>query len=585
MAHPTTLLVFPPFWEPTQPYLSLPALVAWLRQQGYSASQWDLNLEFHDTVISTAWFEHLYDTRCTPLVAKALPIEQVRSEFLPRIDQAKAILRSPQYYEPTAFIEAKSTLERAYELLSLFYYPTQCSRNALLMPYRDSSSSQVMAASRDDRVNPYLEFYQKIILPRIAEAPPDLLGFSIADTTQLVAAMTLARLVRERFPETHITAGGALFSKFAEALKNQPDPVLSEALHSMVRGEGELPLLKLVQALEGQHTLAEVPGLLWRSPDGQMHLNEPGIPIPMNDLPAPDFDGLPLARYWAPQLILPMLASKDCYWKDCAFCDHYVSYAPRYRLRKPALIAQDMAALQARYGTHLFSFGDETMSPNYARHLSQALINQGTSVHWTMLSRLQKGFDPPTCALIRQGGGMFIMFGLESAHPRVIELMAKGTDVETALEVYRNTDAAGIFNYSFIFFGFPTETPEEAQVTVDFVTQNQALIHSIGAGHFFLQKYSPMFRQPRKYGIAYLHDQDLLDDWTISVGYEPLTGMNQAEASHFHKRFMAHLQDIYKLPLWLVDNNRSTLTLYLDHYGPEWMKTFSYAGMVRVRVA
>jgi len=580
-----TLLVFPPFWEPRQPYLSLPALTAWLRQQGCEVRQWDLNLEFHDRVISQVWLERLLLTRNTEQVRQVLPLEAVVRDFLPQVDAAKDLLRSPQYYEPLAFVEAKAVLEKAYQLLSLPFAPSQCSKRAILLPYRESSSDELAKATADKASNPFLDFYQHYALPELEKNLPDLVGISIADTTQLVAGLTLARMLRERWPQLHITFGGALFSKFAAALVEKPNPGFELFFHSMVSGEGELPLLGLIRALENQSDFASVPGLVWRDQQGQVHRNEPGLPVPMNELPPPDFEGLPLDRYWVPEPILPLLGSKDCYWKDCSFCDHYVSYAPRYRLRKPALMAQDMVLLAQKYGVRRFSFGDETLSPNYARQLSQSLLAQNLDLKWSILSRLQKEFDPETCELIAQGGCQFIMYGLESAHPRVIELMAKGTDPEIAVQVYRNTDAAGIYNYSFIFFGFPTETRAEAETTVRFVEQNHSIMHSLGAGYFFLQKFAPIFKNREKFGITMVHDQDLQDDWSISVRYETLEGLSQEEASEFHQAFMRYLKTLYGQPLWLVDNSRSTLFHYLCHHGKAWMQNYDFTGQVEVQVS
>lgn len=578
----SSLLIFPPFWEPTQPYLAIPALTAWLRQQGQTVRQWDLNLHFHDTVIATAYLQQLLQSRATHM--PSLMRENVLHSFLPQVDAAKAVLRSARYYDPAAFVQANTTLEKAYHLLNWAYPGTQCSRRGLILPYRESSSQQILLATQDTQSNPYLDFYRAEVLPQLEQAPPNLVGISIADTTQLVGGLTLARLLRERFPQMHVTLGGALFSKFAAAVEQTPAPALTQLFHSLVSGEGELPLLHLVESLQTGGSLAEVPGLVYLDPNGQVQRNTTGLPVPMNDLPPPDFDDLELSRYWVPDPILPLLGSKDCYWKECSFCDHYVSYAPRYRLRKPALMAADMLALHHKHGVRHFSFGDETLSPNYARRLASALIEAGADLNWSILSRLQKEFDPATCELIRAGGCRFIMYGLESAHPRTIERMAKGTDPDIAATVFRHTDAAGIYNYAFIFFGFPGETEAEAQVTVDFVRQHHHFMHSIGAGFFMLQKFAPVFRERARYGIHRISEQDLLDDWCISLRYELLEGLSQAEAADFYQGFMQTLRQYYGMPLWLVDNSRSTIFLYLNHHGKDWMQTYDFSGQANVTV-
>ena len=49
-------LVFPPQGHFTQPYLSLPSLAAWLREQGREVHQLDENIEAYDWFLrATGW--------------------------------------------------------------------------------------------------------------------------------------------------------------------------------------------------------------------------------------------------------------------------------------------------------------------------------------------------------------------------------------------------------------------------------------------------------------------------------------------------------------------------------------------------
>jgi len=43
-----TMLLFPPEWVPTAPYLSLPSLTAVLRAYGHQVIQKDINIEMYD---------------------------------------------------------------------------------------------------------------------------------------------------------------------------------------------------------------------------------------------------------------------------------------------------------------------------------------------------------------------------------------------------------------------------------------------------------------------------------------------------------------------------------------------------------
>ncbi|MFZ1754465.1 MAG: hypothetical protein WAU10_12010, partial [Caldilineaceae bacterium] len=67
---PKVMLLFPPNWTPTMPHLALPTLTAWLRQEGISVIQRDLNVEVFDYILTRDFVEE--------------SVERVRAVFGPR---------------------------------------------------------------------------------------------------------------------------------------------------------------------------------------------------------------------------------------------------------------------------------------------------------------------------------------------------------------------------------------------------------------------------------------------------------------------------------------------------------------------
>ena len=70
----------------------------------------------------------------------------------------------------------------------------------------------------------------------------------------------------------------------------------------------------------------------------------------VNALPTPDFEGLPLDRYLAPRLVLPILLGKGCYFNRCKFCEipfiNHVS-TRSYRVRQADLVVKDVLELKS----------------------------------------------------------------------------------------------------------------------------------------------------------------------------------------------------------------------------------------------
>jgi radical SAM superfamily enzyme YgiQ (UPF0313 family) len=549
------------------PYLSLPSLSGYLRQNGHKADQWDLNLRFYEEAFDQAYLQRRFQER-----AALLPPEhqQTLKNLIAQLDhlqQVKQVFKTEAFYDYPQLQAAQRELEKVYLCFQLLYPGAMFSKDHFQMPEGYATSADVIKATQNTLSNPFLDFFREKVLPRLEQDPPHLIGFSIAREYQMIPTFTLAHLIRQRHPDIHLTVGGAYFSKIADGLKTDHHPAFTHLIHSAVKGEGEEPLLKLVQAVSGQIPLEEVPGLIYNQANGQLQVNASGEALSMNDdIGVPDFDGLDLKNYWSAHLVLPILGSRDCYWKDCTFCDHFMQFAG-FRSRKPEKIADDLAILQKKYGARHFQFCDETMSPNFGRRLSLALKEREMDVHWYTMARLQKGFDKETSELWRQGGCLFILMGLESANAELAQKMVKGTDNSITETVLKNLHEADIFTFAYLFFGFPGETLETAAETVQFIRKNQAFINSLGTGVFILQKTTPIFKNHQAFGIT-PNPQDIQDDWSSLIRFEIENAMDTEQATTFHHRFREEMGLTYKAALW-QHIPRIAFFLYLSRYGKQ----------------
>src|SRR3989442_13723787 len=59
------MLLFPPGWVPTAPYLALPSLTAGLRQHGPEVVQKDVNIEMYDYFFSETFLIWVMARMCT----------------------------------------------------------------------------------------------------------------------------------------------------------------------------------------------------------------------------------------------------------------------------------------------------------------------------------------------------------------------------------------------------------------------------------------------------------------------------------------------------------------------------------------
>src|SRR5439155_33731 len=153
--------------------------------------------------------------------------------------------------------------------------------------------------------------------------------------------------------------------------------------------------------------------------------NQPFFSENINALAAPNFDGFPFRQYLAPQSVLPIQFSRGCYYKDCAFCALTLDHQ-NFRQRAPEKVVDDVKGLMERYQTPFFFFTDECFALAPTKRLCRQLIEAGVNAQWTCEMRVEKNLTRDLLKLMRDAGGLKIVFGLESYNQRVMDFMKKG---------------------------------------------------------------------------------------------------------------------------------------------------------------
>ncbi len=561
------LLLFPPFWDTQQPYLALPSLTAFLQTEGVAVSQRDLNIEIFDYLLSSTYLKKI-----GPRIEKQIKLgskknlsqlKKARSllpEVVSEIGKAKKVLRDENsFYDLKLFQQSKRLLQSGLFIISSLYFPTKLDLFGYFSSYSTDSPVDLLKASVDRKSNLFLEIYEELIPPIIKKEKPVVIGISISGEYQIIPGLTLARFIKKNYPKVHLVIGGNIFTRLGNVL-SQRKKFFSIFFNSVIMHEGEKPLLSLVTALTKKKGLNDVPNLLYFK-KGKIMINKIGLPEDLNRLPTPDFTGLKLSLYFTPTPILPVLASRGCYWGKCAFCDHGYIYRRYYRTRRTDLLVNDLKTLRQKYQTKYFSFADEAISPKQYRLISETLIKERVNIYWLSEARFEKEISKKLARKIYKAGGLLIYFGLESASQRILSLMKKGTKLETIKKVLENTAKAGIWNHVFVFFGFPTETKKEAKKTSNFIFNHKETIHSVWSGVFAMGRWSGVRQNPQQFKISKIKEKK----FSLSYDYKPLAGCSLVETKKIWERFKLQLDQEYGKPIWRV-LNRAELLLYLDHY-------------------
>ncbi len=575
------MLVFPPDWYPSEPYLSLPTLTAVLRATGHEVIQKDINLEMYDWYFSEDFLKRVLRRvpqqldRLRKLSKKRELAEWERdvqlalcdltreymAALIKKAETAKHIVRSQEFYDADKLEWAINVFREITGAISLVYAPARICMPPMEtdLSYKVFVSSELLDAVQDTQVNVYRDVFEHLLKPAIEAERPDVIGISIVLQQQLFSTMTFCALIKQHFPHIHVTIGGNTVTRLRDVLPDKPE--LFALFDSAVIYEGETAFLQLVEAVGAGRPLTDVPNVIYRDASG-IHTSPLSFAEDMASLPPPDFDGLPLDKYFLPERILPYLATRGCYWGRCEFCDHGEGYAAGYRTKKIDEIMQDIRGLRDKYQTRHFHFTDESYPPALFRKLTRKLIETKMDIAWTTHMRFEKSLlDDAVWKDAVDSGCRYLHFGYESGNERVLKLMDKATTTEVIHRSLELSAGVGIWNHVMGFFGFPGERREDALDSIRFLEENKDLVHSIGFGTFDLSKHTPVAKNPEKFGVtAYKNPEwDLALDYYFTVK----DGLSVEDAERVFEEFERNHHPGWDLRVFI----REYIFLYVTRFG------------------
>ena len=188
---------------------------------------------------------------------------------------------------------------------------------------------------------------------------PDLVGFKVYSLQVKYVKEAINRIKQLRSNVTIVLGGPHVSAMGADHLARDFLDV-----DFFVVGEGEFPLLNLVDRLEQNLDISSIPGLVFRNGD-RIIKNPKMIEDDVNVFGMPAWDLIPPQKYmdrwhfWAYQLpSAPILTSRGCPYR-CAFCAQDVISGKKFRQRSLDLVFEEMTLLYMKYGVREFDILDD----------------------------------------------------------------------------------------------------------------------------------------------------------------------------------------------------------------------------------
>ena len=301
-----------------------------------------------------------------------------------------------------------------------------------------------------------------------------IVAFSGMFSSEWPVMRELIRLARRRLPGALFVSGGEHVTALPEySLRDCPE------LDVIVRGEGEGPLLNLVESHAAGHSFDGIEGLAFRGAAGEFVRGGGVTRIrEIDEIPWLRWPDGYLEKFWAAGKSfgagtardLPFLASRGCPYR-CTFCSSPAMWTTRYSLRAPEDCVAEIRHHVERSRVTCVQFYDLTAMTkrSWIHRFCELLIAEKLDVSWSLPSGTRSEvLDGETLALMKRAGCRYLVYAPESGSTQTLKRIQKQISLPKLEESVREARRLGMSVRTNLIMGFPGETPRQLAQTLRF---------------------------------------------------------------------------------------------------------------------
>ncbi len=541
------LLITPPFTQLNTAYPASSYLKGFLEEYEVSVAHCDLSIELFTTIFTGDFLKQIFQ-EAEELGNNHFPkIREMQEHYCSRVDAVISFLQKqdidaaynilePDFLPIGHRLEKVNTniqwesgeegvIDKAKHYSTLFieeigdFIQANVDEFFAFTKYAEQIGS---SASSFDKIDEYLGYQPTLIEDemfnlleeQIKTHTPDLIGFTIPFPGNLFAALRCSQFIKQFYADIHVAFGGGYCNT---ELRSLEDPRIFELVDFISLDDGEGPLLKMLQYLDGEVNIDELERTFVLENEEVVYKNHlPNTIHHHSSLPAPNYVGLPFDKYvsfldvvnpmhrmWTDKRWNKLTISHGCYWRQCSFCDVSLDYIGNYQNTTADDLVNKIEKIVQDTGITGFHFVDEAAPPSMLKALSKRLIERKVSITWWTNIRFEKTFNNELCDLMAKAGCIAVTGGLEVASDRLLAKMKKGVDIAQVSRVTHNFSKCGILVHAYLMYGFPTQSQQETIDSLEVVRQlfEKNCIQSAFWHQFTTTVHSPVGKNPDEFGI------------------------------------------------------------------------------------
>jgi hypothetical protein len=360
----------------------------------------------------------------------------------------------------------------------------------------------------------------------------DAVGFALNEIN-LLSSLYCIRFIKTINPDIKIFCGGPeVYFENKRLMSLVQKRIISAAIF----GEAEETVDELLSCWEKNVAIDNILGLATPNTDFTLKRLQKRAAINFAHLPLPDFSDFKLTDY--KHFELPIMMSRGCV-ATCTFCTEFVTWKS-YKVRGAEDVFKEIVYQIAATKTTDFYFCDSLINGNHEllKQLVDLIIDNNLQIQWTAFARVDDQLSQEIFYKLKKSGCKELRFGLESGSNKILDLMNKNNNIETANKIIKFAFNAGVKVHGLFIVAFPGESRNDFFQTQKFIFKNRKYLMKASVGNTLtISEVAPMSKRPKVYGIKTTADGSIYYDengewFSVDGSLDPLERYHRLTRMH-----------------------------------------------------
>lgn len=360
--------------------------------------------------------------------------------------------------------------------LSLATYIENCTEAEAMVLDLNLMFYELLNEGKIDQINTPVFYIRKSIY-QLQNEKVDFCGISSIFSPTFSYLQIISQTVKEVFPNAIIVAGGGVPS-------NMMEEVFASApnIDVISYGEGEIALSGLVASENEQKYLEDSQSLVTREKLNRGFEYSFEFIEDLDDIPPLDFSLIEFERYSSHAhsqikrkvISIPLMFSRGCPF-NCCFCASHSIHGKRVRYNSLQRIKSDIRLFVSKYHINTITVWDD----NFFVDKDQAIALLDYFMELNLTVEFVNGFpvyrmDDDMAKKLKASGVDVVTLAIESGNQRVLkEIIHKPMELQMVPKAIECLKKYDIYIKGLFVIGFPGETLEDIQITMDFIHNSE----------------------------------------------------------------------------------------------------------------